>query len=488
MKPAFYALGTEAEALRTLRGAVNTLAEIETQAAGGGRRRLQFDGMFDTSIGEPQVRKKGGGKKGGKRGGGKGGRKRGNGNGGNGGGEDSIGGERGMSAEVRAENALKRASEDIIMNSERYNLWWMGPPGSEISDSFKPAPWGAMHTENRNTIFTMAVVQGMQDRLVASPNDLHLFLGSARRYFDGDIVVAIESGLSVEVKAVLMHYKAVVYEIPSTLCSKATDSIFCGVEEERAPASVFRYYFYEKWAANYNSEVLIMLADFRDIIFQGDPFQYRQRDWYPHTQLALFQEFYPNMVIERCRFNRRIMQECYGDDALRKYGPRAIISSGASMGTRNAMLVWSHSMTAQLQDAPGRLVETDRCTTGGIDHAFINKLIYSDSMSVHGITVKTFSQGEGAMNTLGGLKPDTVAANLTGSLVDFWKVLKNGEILNWNGDRSPVVHQLEHFFDEMDGIVAKQELENNGVDTEWQAIKATQCLWGCATSQKFKEV
>ena len=56
-----------------------------------------------------------------------------------------------------------------------------------------------------------------------------------------------------EEKAILIHYQVVVYEIsciPSN--SKATDSIFCGSEEERAPASVFRHYFYEKWAANYN--------------------------------------------------------------------------------------------------------------------------------------------------------------------------------------------------------------------------------------------
>ena len=91
---------------------------------------------------------------------------------------------------------------------------------------------------------------------------------SARRHFSGDIVIAIESGMGHEVKDILIEYKAVVYEISDTLCSKSTDSIFCGVEEERAPASVFRYYFYEKWASAYNQESLLMLADYRDIIFQ----------------------------------------------------------------------------------------------------------------------------------------------------------------------------------------------------------------------------
>jgi hypothetical protein len=69
--------------------------------------------------------------------------------------------------------------------------------------------------------------------------------------------------LSVQKKAILKHYNAIVYEIPDTLCSKAKKSIFCGNEEERVPASVFRYYFYEKWSANYNHDTLLMLADYR---------------------------------------------------------------------------------------------------------------------------------------------------------------------------------------------------------------------------------
>jgi len=40
------------------------------------------------------------------------------------------------------------------------------------------------------------------------------------------------------------------------------------------------------------------------------------------------------MVINRCRFNRRVVQECYGDETLRTLGPRVIVSSGAAMGTR----------------------------------------------------------------------------------------------------------------------------------------------------------
>jgi hypothetical protein len=161
----------------------------------------------------------------------------------------------------------------------------------------------------------------------------------------------------------LKHYRAVVYEIPESLCAKETRSIFCGSQDERVPASVFRYFFYEKWAAAYNTQSLILLADFRDIVFQADPFAYRLDEWYPEFQLAVFQEFHPNMVINRCHFNRRVMEECYGKEALRSLGNRVIVSSGAAMGARDAVLAWAHHVTLQLQEAPGRTVET-RCTSG----------------------------------------------------------------------------------------------------------------------------
>ncbi len=193
----------------------------------------------------------------------------------------------------------------------------------------------------------MAVIQGQDDKAsCSSPNDLKLYLGTARKFYQGDIVIALEADvITEEVKAILSHFKAVVYVLPKDLCSKASASIFCGSEEERVPASVFRSYFYEKWAALYSAASYLMLTDFRDILFQADPFAYHRTEWQPEYQLAVFQEFHPNMVIGRCAFNRRVMAECYGEESLRTLGNRVIISSGAIMGTRDALLLWAHHMT-----------------------------------------------------------------------------------------------------------------------------------------------
>ena len=195
------------------------------------------------------------------------------------------------------------------------------------------------------------------------------------------------------------------------------------------------------------------------------------------------------MVINRCRFNRRVMVECYGQEALRSLGPRVIVSSGAAMGSRDAILLWSHHVTLQLQEAPGRTVET-RCASGGVDHGFVNFLVYGNKLRPF-VRVKVFPMGEGAVNTLGGLRPDTVVANITGDLRSFWKVLSDkGVVFNWNGEPSPVVHQLDHFYGELETLAKEVSPSlglSGGIDSGWQALLAARCLWGCSDSPQFDE-
>lgn len=182
--------------------------------------------------------------------------------------------------------SLVKAVDTILLEADRYHLWWTGPPPD--SDFFKPVEWAAQHNYNHNAIFTMAVLQGQDDSApVSYPNDLKLFLGTARKYYQEDIVIALEAdSVTKEAMAILAYYKAVVYLLPKDLCSKATRSIFCGSEDERVPASVFRYFFYEKWAAMYSETSLVMTTDFRDVFFQGNPFDYRLDEWFPEYQLG----------------------------------------------------------------------------------------------------------------------------------------------------------------------------------------------------------
>jgi hypothetical protein len=248
---------------------------------------------------------------------------------------------------ITRQQALNAYIEDLMLNIDRYHLWWTGPPEE---DMFKPASWSINHSPSSNAVFSMAVIQGHNDKNACSKplHDFKLYIGTLRRFYTEDIVLAVESStlaLDPEIKSFLTEHKVVVYELSSYLCSKETKNIFCGSSDERVPASVFRYFFYEKWAALYQPSSLILLTDFRDVVFQANPFTYRLSDWYPDHQLAVFQEFYPNMVINRCHFNRMVMLECFGADALESIGRHIIISSGGLLGSRDAILAWSHHMT-----------------------------------------------------------------------------------------------------------------------------------------------
>eukprot|EP01040_Poterioochromonas_malhamensis_P014508 gene14508-16064_t len=410
--------------------------------------------------------------------------------------------------EMTRAKQMTRTVDRIIQESDRYHMWWTGPLPETSSSSdnphfFSPERWAASHRPEQHAVFTVAFQQGKSDQVICShPNQFILYLGSLRKYFSGDIVMAMDIDLLNDVtKRILLHYQVIVYLLPKDLCSKESRFIYCGSEEERVPMTAFRYYFYEKWSLQYNETSLILLSDFRDVIFQGNPFQYQLNEWYPSYSLAVFQEFYPNMLIQNCVFNKQLVQECYGNEILRTIGSRVIISSGAMIGSRDGILVWSNAMTKQLQDAPGRMVET-RCSSGGIEHSFINYLIYYSKL--RGILrIRLFHHGEGSVNSVGGLQPNTVQGNLTGSLQSFWKLLsKDGVVLNWNGEASPVVHQLDHFSDELMAIaeqpssrqtlfpdlkVTAEELkkENRSHDLLWQVIQSTRCLFDCRSSVSF---
>jgi hypothetical protein len=278
----------------------------------------------------------------------------------------------------RSAAALSKAAESILLEADRYHMWWTGPPSSNpLANSFGRANWSIAHNPLSTTaVFSMAFLRSNNDNDIntvvndvntVTAKDLIRFLGSLRRVCpEADIVLAIDANhlLSTSfdtIRRILLHFRATVYLLPPGLCvlsSSTTSSstqqqqqqqdetVLCGSMQEQVPASVFRYFFFEKWAAQYATQALVLVADLRDVIFQSDPFARRlMADWFPESPLAVFQEFYPNMVIARCRLSRQVLGECYGDEALRQLGGKSVISSGAVLGSRDAMLVWTHFMT-----------------------------------------------------------------------------------------------------------------------------------------------
>ena len=54
-------------------------------------------------------------------------------------------------------------------------------------------------------------------------------------------------------------------------------------------------------------------------------------------------------------------------------------------------------------------------------------------------------------------------------------------VLNWSKERSPVVHQINHFHSELMELAISQDssLDAYNNDSAWQALAATKCLFGC---------
>src|SRR4051812_16089593 len=69
-------------------------------------------------------------------------------------------------AKVTRSQALTKAVAEIILESDRYHQWWAGP--SSENDFFKPVEWAATHNPEKNAIFTMAVIQGQDDKASCS--------------------------------------------------------------------------------------------------------------------------------------------------------------------------------------------------------------------------------------------------------------------------------------------------------------------------------
>lgn len=102
-------------------------------------------------------------------------------------------------------------------------------------------------------------------------------------------------------------------------------------------------------------------------------------------------------------------------------------------------------------DATGRKASDTHCIGDSIDHAFVNYLYYGLKFR-NIMKIKSFPQGEGMMNSLGGiLSPSNIPEdnNTTtspGSLKGFWKILDtSGYVLNWNGEVRKTCYEFIFF-------------------------------------------
>jgi hypothetical protein len=170
------------------------------------------------------------------------------------------------------------------------------------------SPYNASRPHNKlseNAVFTV-FFSDEESNTVAY---LGGFLPTLRKHYDGDVVIAIPANSPLEVINKIISYDAVLYLIPIStveLMNSAEATVLRGLQNDTAvPVYLFRYYLYVYWARQYSPRTSILLSDFRDVVFQSNPFTYMPQSWRsggPYS-LAVFNEFYPTKLISQCVFN-----------------------------------------------------------------------------------------------------------------------------------------------------------------------------------------
>mgnify|MGYP003387017347 CR=1 FL=1 len=189
-----------------------------------------------------------------------------------------------------------------------------------------------VHETSSNAIFSVGLNPAME------LDDVKGFVGTARLYFDGDIVLGINS-TNQDVLQYLREHRVIVYNIELE-CNGVLFCRFNGQEnQEMIPPAQLRYYLYQMWAQKYSPGSLLMVADFRDVFFQANPFNYRPHEWIT-SDLVVFLEPHPNKVINRCKFNGPWIGRCYGKEAVNRVGHNIVSCSGVTMGPRDGILVY----------------------------------------------------------------------------------------------------------------------------------------------------
>ena len=155
-------------------------------------------------------------------------------------------------------------------------------------------------------------------------------------------MVAILPGSHEKLLEKLKSYNNVVVYVVDATCAGHIGDLRCSLSgQENIPISLMRYYIYQSWALLYPENTEILLADFRDVFFQSNPFKYKNNEWGPlKFQLVVFQEPHPNRVISRCGQNGAFIINCYGTDAFKTIGSNTISSSGVVLGSRNAIAAY----------------------------------------------------------------------------------------------------------------------------------------------------
>ena len=218
-----------------------------------------------------------------------------------------------------------------------------------------------------------------------------------------------------------------------------TDGSVVGVPDPRADRTVanIRYELYWLMTINYHPHSWIMLVDFRDTVFQSNPFVNVPRSSPTDAGgfLFFFGENRDATRIGRSKQNNKWIRTAYGDIIGNALAEKPTICSGATLGEQVALETYLRAMVAEADETLVVLV--------GSDQGFHNRLYYSAKLA-NAPTIKSiavFDQGTGIVNNMGALRTKPLEEWGNGHIVeqngDDWKVL------NWDGTPRYVMRERQ---------------------------------------------
>lgn len=133
------------------------------------------------------------------------------------------------------------------------------------------------------------------------PRNAKVFAGTLRKTgYDGDIVIAIDDMTNKDFLKTLASFNCIIYNIQSE-CEGQHLSKRCkikGYEGEAVSVNMVRYLLYMWWSTKYSADTTILVSDFRDVLFQSNPFEYMPDQWAPpRAHLTFFLEALPQKVM-----------------------------------------------------------------------------------------------------------------------------------------------------------------------------------------------
>ena len=212
----------------------------------------------------------------------------------------------------------------------------------EIGRFIKYDPQSSRHKYSQNVIFSCA----LSDTYVS--NIARFFAGTARNSgFSGDIVVAVLPDAKSELLQVLREYQVIIYFVELN-CVKSDKGavVMCDFMNDQISITLMRMFIYQYWALKYPDTTYIMMSDFRDVMFQSNPFTSKNKfsDWGPSAyDITMFAEQDPNRVINRCRHSSYTLKNCYGKVLHDQIATNTMVNNGILFATRNASLIYVSS-------------------------------------------------------------------------------------------------------------------------------------------------